>query len=239
MDEISVKLFNQHDYKNIPYNYKGESNATIKSAGCGVCCMCTVLSHMGIDVSVSEMAEFSVGIGARVDGGTDMRLLGIKTAEKYHLQYSISNDAQTLSEHLEHGGIAIANVGGNRDGYKGIFSDVGHYIVVTGKEKDGMLKIYDVGEYDNKYKGSMAWRMNFLRRDGKYLLCTEKTLEQDTLNRNPNYYLFGRDKMTSIEAIDILKKHGIISDENYWKASLQYIKNIDSLLIKMAEKLGK
>ena len=62
-----MKLFNQNNYPNVPYNYPGGSGSTIKSSGCGVCCMCTVLSAFGIDTTVEAMAKFSEEMGARVD----------------------------------------------------------------------------------------------------------------------------------------------------------------------------
>ena len=230
-----MELFNQHNYKNVPYNYPGGSGATVASAGCGICAMCTALSALGIKSTVESMVGDAYASDARVNGGTSMARLGPYVAKKYNLNYETTSDENKLKSFLEKGGVAIANVGGDRTGYKGVFSDGGHYIDVL-SWSGGYFKIYDVGEYAGKYSGSNSWRMEYLKRDGDFLLCSSEVLAKETENRSPNYYLFSMKSVGSIdEAVRILSEQGVITSPDYWKTAVDYVKNLDYLLIKMAE----
>lgn len=230
-----MKLYNQNNYPDVPYNYIGGSGATIKSAGCGVCSMSTVLSWFNIDSPPPVMAEYSRLVGARINGGTDMRKLAKSSAEKYALAYSTANSEQELRDHIARGGIAIANVDGN-EGTPGVFSNAGHYIVVCGVELGGRIRVYDVGDYAGKYEGKNAWRGEKAKRAGDYLLCNMELLNDETQGRDPNYYLFSKEvkNMTRDEAKQIVKEKAGLSD-----ATLQYIVDDyrwgDDLIIKLAQ----
>ena len=77
---------------------------------------------LGYPFPLEKSADFALEHGARVPGGTDMGV---------------------LSRALEQGSIAVANVGGDRTGHKGVFSDSGHYLVVLAEAPDGRLVLAD------------------------------------------------------------------------------------------------
>ena len=98
---------------------------------------------------------------------------------------------EKLFECLRTGGVAAANVGGDREGYTGVFSHVGHYIVVIGIEPDGRLAIldpaYEEGIYEEEgRKGKVEVKA------GCIALCKPEVLAKEIDNRNPALYLFHR-----------------------------------------------
>lgn len=183
--------YNQNNYPNVPYPSTSAPKATVKSGGCGPTCAAMIVSNLTSEVvDPKAMATYAIQKKARVAGGTDMHVLSKAIAADYGLTYATTNDESVLLQHLRSGGMAIANVGGNRPGYKGVFSDGGHYVVVAGIAQDGRVIVLDPGYYAGKYnksgrKGKVAVR-------GNECLCNMSVLAQDTANRSPAYWLFER-----------------------------------------------
>lgn len=183
--------YNQNNYPNVPYPSTSAPKATVKSGGCGPTCAAMIVSNLTSKVvDPKAMATYAIQKKARVAGGTDMHVLSKAIAADYGLTYATTNDESVLLQHLRSGGMAIANVGGNRPGYKGVFSDGGHYVVVAGIAQDGRVIVLDPGYYAGKYnksgrKGKVAVR-------GNECLCNMSVLAQDTANRSPAYWLFER-----------------------------------------------
>ena len=74
-------------------------------------------------VDPKAMAEYAIKNKARVSGGTDMNILARVLTRDYGIQHTTTNDENRLIYHLKKGGgMAVANVGGNRPGYTGVFS---------------------------------------------------------------------------------------------------------------------
>ena len=144
--------YNQNNYPNIPYPSIDNPNATIKSGGCGATCAAMIIANMtGYQVDPPTIAGYAIKIGARVSGGTDMNVLAKKMCADYGgISYKTTNDENALLSHLKSGGMAVANVGGNRQGYIGVFSDGGHYVVAAGLAADGRIIILDPGYYTGK-----------------------------------------------------------------------------------------
>ena len=186
---MSFTYYNQHDYKNVSYWSASNPNATIASAGCGLCAMSMVLSAVGITVTPPEMAKIAKKIGARVDTGTDMGILSRYVKDTYGLNLSTTDSSSALKTALSEGKIAIANVGGDRTGYKGLFSNGGHYIVVYGLTSKVDPVIYDPGYYQGKY--ASAYRANRVTVGINHqLYCSLTNLDIDCSNRSPRYYIF-------------------------------------------------
>lgn len=183
--------YNQNNYPNVPYPSTSAPKATVKSGGCGPTCAAMIVSNLTSEVvDPKAMATYAIQKKARVAGGTDMHVLSKAIAADYGLTYATTNDESVLLQHLRSGGMAIANVGGDRPGYKGVFSDGGHYVVVAGIAQDGRVIVLDPGYYAGKYnksgrKGKVAVR-------GNECLCNMSVLAQDTANRSPAYWLFER-----------------------------------------------
>lgn len=57
-----------------------------------------------------------------------MKILGPVVADLYDLDFSTTNRVKKAMQHLKNGGSVIANVGGDREGYTGVFSHGGHYV---------------------------------------------------------------------------------------------------------------
>ncbi|MEG1778180.1 MAG: hypothetical protein RR209_04295 [Angelakisella sp.] len=132
-------------------------------------------------------ADFAIKIGARVSGGTDMSRLMQGLEQKFKIKCVMSNKISQLIAHLRGGGVAVINVGGDRPGYRGIFSNGGHYIVAIAME-NGKIALLDPGLYRTKYhahyRAAVTVRKNIL-------LASPEIIDQDAQNRNPRYYLCG------------------------------------------------
>lgn len=196
-----------------------------------------VLSAFGINKQIETLANYSIKIGARAESGTDMQLLSKRIAAENKLNLELSNSISTLKTALEDGLIAICNVGGDRSGHKGIFSDSGHYIIAYGL-KNNKAVLYDPYYYQNKY--DMSYRNMVTVGTNNQLYCEFKYIDQDCSNRSPRYYIFSKGEKqveeitTANAAIQLLAEKGIITNKEYWEKALNYYKNIDYLLIKMA-----
>lgn len=145
------KYYNQRNYPDIPYPSPSSKTATVKSGGCGVCCGAMIVANLtGQAVDIPAFAQYCIKSGARVSGGTDMRRLAKVICRDYGMTCETTNDSGRLLEHLTAGGMAVANVSGNRKGYTGVFSDSGHYVVVAAANGD-MLSVLDPAMYAGKY----------------------------------------------------------------------------------------
>lgn len=178
----------QNNFGNIAYNWPGGSGKTVKSSGCGPCAMLMVVENMlGIRWLMADWINWVLSTGARVNGGTDMNKLCKAVSNKYSLEFSTTNSETDLLEHIKKGGMAIANVGGKRSGWSGLFSDSGHFITVLGILADGRFIIGDPGIYNGKFNSS--FRRSKVEVDGDLVYVNSSNLNSDTLNRTPNYYL--------------------------------------------------
>lgn len=227
---MAFEYYNQYSYKDVSYWSAAHPSATIATAGCGVCCACMVLSVFGQKVTPPEMAKTAQKIGARVNTGTDMNILSNYIKTQYGVNLAKTDDASKLRAALKAGKIAICNVGGDRTGYKGVFSNGGHFIVAYGW-KDGPI-IYDPGFYQNKYDSAYRSARVTVGANNQ-LFCSLDTLSNDCANRQPRYYVFWSDEiMTVTEAKKIIKAKAGLTDK-----TIEFLYNYrygDDLLIKLA-----
>ena len=184
------KYYNQRNYPNTPYPSPSSKTATVKSGGCGVCCGAMIVANLtGQAVDIPAFARYCIKSGARVSGGTDMRRLANVICLDYGLTYEMPNDSDRLLDHLSAGGMAVANVSGNRQGYIGVFSDSGHYVVAVAAEGK-TLSILDPALYAGKY--NLAGRKGKVTVAGNVCRCDVSVLAKDVYGRTPAYYLFKR-----------------------------------------------
>lgn len=185
-----MSYYNQYNYKSVPYPSRSKPTATVSSSGCGVCCMCMVVEGLtGQTVTPAQMAPFAISAGARVDGGTEMHRLGKAASERWGLTMTTSSDIADVLTAVQQGGVVIANVGGDRGSYKGLFSNGGHYVVVAGITS-GRLVVHDPGQYDGKYStNSRTGRVQVVGHDIRVLPAY---LDADCSTRSPRYYIFER-----------------------------------------------
>ena len=190
---MTYKYFNQHNYSTTPYPSSSNPKATVETGGCGPTSAAMIISNMTTSiVDPIAMANYSIKNGARIDGGTDLNKLATAMSKDYGLTFTATTDETQLMAHLKTGGMAVANVGGDRPGYVGVFSDGGHFIVVAGLDASGKLIILDPGYYVGKFK--KTGRAGKVTVNGNYCICDVSVLASDTSNRNPSYWLFKNGK---------------------------------------------
>ena len=183
----------QRNFPNVPYPSAALPNATIKSGGCGACCGLMIVENLtAARWKMADWAKWVRGTGARVNGGTNMAVLGKAIAKKYDLDFRTNNSEAELAACLKAGGLAVANNCRAYGSWRGLFSTGGHFVVVLGLS-GGKYIVSDPDWYDGKYNGSSSlskWRAARLTRSGKYLLVDAANLHKATVNASPNYYLF-------------------------------------------------
>ena len=147
-----------------------------------------VNSLTNLNVSVLEMVEFAQNIGARVSSGTDMEVLGNGIANVYQFNVERTNDIDMLKSALQNNAVAIINVGGDRTGYKGVFSDSGHYLIAYGVLDDGdTIMMVDPYMYSGKYSASYRQAVTVVR---DFIYAASAVVDKDASNRNPRYTIF-------------------------------------------------
>lgn len=186
---------NQLERKEIPFEHDLDNGGTgeysnVAAAGCGPCSVCMVINNMTLDTpSLEEIINLVYEAKANREPGTDMKLLAPLVAERFNLDYKSTDNVGELITHLQNGGMAVANVGGDREGHIGVFSHGGHYIAVIGFV-NGELCILDPSYKTDKFNED--GRRGLIREIPPYLYCAPEVLVRDTENRTPGYYLFSR-----------------------------------------------
>ncbi len=186
---MTYTYLNQRNYPNVPYPHASRPSATVATSGCGVCCAAMALANVtDFSVTVAEMAQYAIRHGARDAYGTNLQTLLAAMKQDYAgFDYRLTDSKGELVTHLKSGGAAIANVGGDRGNYKGIFCTTGHFVYVAGLIGNDQLIILDPDEYDGKYDG---WRSAHVTQLGEHQLqCDPLRLDEDCSNRSPRYYL--------------------------------------------------
>lgn len=187
---------NQNDYRNVPYYHNvanggvPEERRWIATSGCGICSTCMIVEHLTTKpLPLEECIKLSERSGANREIGTRMRLLGPLVAEIYDLDFEMTNDIDKLIAHLQAGGEAAVNVGGDHDDHVGLFSHKGHYIVAVstdGKEVCILDPSYTVGKYEEEGRKGKV-RVNY-----PFAYCSVADLAADVQNREIPFYLFKR-----------------------------------------------
>ena len=167
-----------------------EEKRNVAAAGCGPSCLCMMVDALTLSTyELTDCLKLSNEVGANREIGTSLKILGPVVAERFNLNYGETSDLNELKAHLAKGGLAIANSGGDREGYTGVFTHGGHYILVVSAD-DNEACILDPSYKEGKYEEP--------GRDGKaravdgFVYCSLKVLAEDCANRTPSYYLFSR-----------------------------------------------
>lgn len=186
---------NQNDYPHIPYPTNLDEpespsclEGTVASSGCGLCSLMMIVDRLTVSsLTLEDALRLSHESNADRKVGTNLKILGPVIAQKYGLCFTTTSDMERLLSHLQNGGAAIANVGGDHDDHIGVFSDVGHYITVL-SYSDGELLILDPAYRLGKY--TSPGREGKIRENGVFLYTSPEILLSDTENREPRFYLF-------------------------------------------------
>lgn len=184
-----MKFYNQRNYPHILYPSEEYPEESISLAGCGpVSCSMLVENLTEHAFSPIEAAEYALEVGSRDDSGTNMTILGPKVAEKFGFHYHTGNDEKELLDFLgQEKGFVIANSGGDEEGYTGVFSHGGHYILLTAA-KGRVIEVLDPSLYPDKFntperRGKVFWV-------GERVYCDVQFIMEDCRNRDPGFYYF-------------------------------------------------
>ena len=153
---------NQTRYPHVPYPTMTaipeltRNDSTVRSAGCGLCSASMVVTNLtGTEFPLIDCLELSLAVNANHSPGTDMDRLAPYVAERFGLKLTMTDDPELLRQSLLRGGMAIANVAGDRpeDGYVGLFSHGGHYVAVVAIEPDGEhITVLDPSQLPDKFR---------------------------------------------------------------------------------------
>ncbi len=189
---------NQLEYGHLKYDHNmanggpPEGRNTVKTSGCGLCCASMVVDQLtDKELPIEECVRLSEENGANLKIGTSMDVLGKIVAEKYDLDFSYTNDIRRAIAHLKRGGRVIALVGGDRDGYVGLFTKRGHYILLLSYDGEE-FSILDPSLTDTKFEAE--GRVGRVRVDKPFVYASKDEMILATKEKSPRYYLFSRKK---------------------------------------------
>ncbi len=181
---MAYKYYNQNNYPHVPYG-----GGSIETSGCGLCSCCMVVENMtGATFTPEECAALSNECGACDETGTEISLLAPAVCKKFGLTYELTCDHGKMLQFLQNGeGLVVANSGGDREGWTGIFTHGGHFIVLV-SAKGREICALDPAQYDGKFDEPA--RKDKVRVEGNLLYVDIATLAKDCDNRYPSYCLF-------------------------------------------------
>jgi hypothetical protein len=105
--------------------------------------------------------------------------------------HNFTKSTKELLNCLRTGGVAVARVAGDRDGYVGVFSHGRHYITIVGEEPDGKLAILDPSLKKDKFL--IEGRLGKVEiKNEVVVVCDVNVLKEDCLPHDPCYFLFWR-----------------------------------------------
>lgn len=189
--DTSPIFYCQLDYADVPYPNAHTGRGTIADNGCGPCCAAMVAENMlGISFPPQEACRLAIECGAREKPGTDLYIFAPVFASRVGLKVKNTMDADEAKAFLAHGeGLVIANTYGDRpqDGWIGVFSDSGHYIVLAGIE-DNTVRVWDPMYRPGRY--DVPGRAGKVRMRGNEAFADFDIIREDCHDRP--FFLFSR-----------------------------------------------
>lgn len=134
-----VPLFYQTDYPDIPYGKHG----TIASHGCGITCVAMVATYL-TDIEYTPVMLASQFGSYNTYAGSKWTLFE-DSAEIFGLKVENTYSWREVKRALKNDQVVIALVGS-----KSIFTNGGHFIVLTGITEDGKILVNDPNGYNYK-----------------------------------------------------------------------------------------
>lgn len=185
---MDYKFYNQNDYPHIPYVYDNPKSS-VASSGCGLCSCCMVVENlMGKPFTPAEAVKVALDCGARDDTGTEISILAPAVCDKFGMTCEFTNDAGRVLQFLQKGeGMVIANSGGDREGWTGVFTHGGHFIVLAAAQ-GRKITVLDPAVKPGKF--DEPGRAGKVVLEGSIAYTDIAVLAKDCDNRTPAYVLF-------------------------------------------------
>lgn len=192
----------QRDYPDVPYPTKTDipgdeygMNTTVASSACGVCAAMMLVDRLCVNAHfpLEEALKLAYDTGANHALGTDFGIYGPAVADRFHLEYRVSDSPEELEDCLAGGGCAIALCSARRDdpGYTPVFTYKSHYITVFSRERDGRFCVLDPNYYEGKFEE--ADRRGKVEVRGLVCLVSRRVLMEDTEGEaERRFHLFWR-----------------------------------------------
>ena len=195
-----MKFVNQLEYTDLPYITKTKlegkehehgKTTTVRRSGCGLCSAVMVADRLlpNCQFEIEDAIQLSYDSEANHKRGTDYAIYAPAFAEKMGLIYEGTNDADRLLHCLRTGGAAVAHVTA-REGYVGLFTKRGHYIVVINEEPDGRVAILDPSYFEGKYEEE--GRQGKVEMKGVVAICDLQILVEEASEPEVSFHLFWR-----------------------------------------------
>ena len=197
-----MKYINQTDYPDWLYVTRTEleeaereqgKTTTVASSACGLCSAIMVADRLltNSGFGLKEALKLSYEVKANFGRGTNYQRFAPAFAKKLGLDWEGTDDPDRLRYCLRTGGAAVVHVGGDREGYVGVLSHVGHYVAAISEERDGRIAILDPAYREGKYEERGQKGLVEIQ-DGVIALCDMQVLMEDTASRIPHFHLFWR-----------------------------------------------
>ena len=139
-----IPYYSQNDsrWADTPYT-AGMDNATMGNTGCGPTAMAMVASGMGKNVSPMDMANIAKMTGNRDNTGTNWNFVG-QASNMMGLpsQQTLNPSEKDIDAQLSTGNPVLLSGVGSGNGTDP-YTSAGHYVVATGKDKNGNVLIND------------------------------------------------------------------------------------------------
>ena len=128
-------------------------HSSFAKTGCGICSAVMVIDRLlpNTDFSLTDAIQLSYDTKANHEPGTDYGIYAPALAEKFDLKLKMSSDPEDLLHCLKTGGVCVVNVGGDREGWAGVYCGIGHYIVAISQIEDERICVLDSDMYDGKF----------------------------------------------------------------------------------------
>ncbi|MCX7614398.1 MAG: hypothetical protein N2Z65_01420 [Clostridiales bacterium] len=224
-----MAYYNQNNYDRIPYPSSGNPNGTVKTSGCGVCCASMVVEGLtGKKWPPIESTAFSLKIGARASGGTDMIMLSKAISKLFGLKvWQTKSIDEAISAVRYDGAFVITNAKG---GDTGLFSNGGHFIMIE-RIQGPYAVVWDPGLYTGKY--DKPWRKNKVTVYENDVFVTPENLDADIRKDYASYFIFTKvqeEKDEMAQYIEQLSTKAGVSVDTVIDRLALLIKNQDQVL---------
>lgn len=221
-----AKFYCQLDYEHIPYPSPVSPHGNLANNGCGPCSGSMVAENMlGVSFPPEESGKFAKACGSREGFGTNLYIYSRAFARHFDLDLIETEDAEEALHFLQQKrGMVIANTQGDRpqDGYRGVFSDSGHYIVLA--EAEGTtVKVWDPMYRLGSDRFEINDRHGKVRLEGTDAYADMSHIAQDCKDRP--FFLFSKKKapligVTCSYETDAIGRDRLYLYRNYMQAVL-------------------